>query len=49
MTWAFLALLYLAIPVLSIWISGRQITWKGWVAFLLLWPVAWMFMSDEVP
>jgi hypothetical protein len=49
MTWAFLALLYFAIPVLSVWISGRQITWQGWVVMLLLWPIAWTFMSDEVP
>jgi hypothetical protein len=49
MTWAFLVLLYFAIPALSVWISGRSITWQGWVVMLLLWPVAWLFMSDEVP
>jgi hypothetical protein len=39
--------LYFAVPVLAIWISGRQITWQGWLCFLLLWPILWLFMLPE--
>lgn len=38
---------YFGIPVLAIWISGRQITWQVWIFMLLLWPIAWMIMPPE--
>lgn len=41
--------IYLAIPTLGVLISGRQLTWKGWLLFLLIWPVGWMFMREELP
>ena len=49
MTFVFIfhAALYIAIPVLAILISGRQVTWRGWVLFVLLWPVFWMFGKPE--
>jgi len=39
--------IYFGIPALSIWITGRMLTWQGWVIFLLFWPVAWLFMGPE--
>lgn len=45
----FHAALYIAIPVLAVLISGRKITWWGWLAFILLWPIAWLFVSEELP
>jgi hypothetical protein len=47
MQWLLWSALYLAIPILGILISGRKITWQGWVFFVLLWPVAWAFVGPE--
>jgi hypothetical protein len=47
MSYAIFIAIYLAIPALSIWISGRQYVWQGLVIFLLFWPVAWLFMGPE--
>jgi hypothetical protein len=41
------AAIYFAIPFVSIKISGRMITWQGWLVMLFLWPVAWLFMGPE--
>ena len=42
--------IYFAIPIVSIKMTGRMITWQGWLVMLFLWPVAWMFMgSEELP
>jgi hypothetical protein len=38
---------YFAIPVVGIWISGRQLMWQGWVLYCLLWPVWWLFAGPE--
>lgn len=43
------AAIYFAIPTLGVLISGRKLTWKGWLLFLLIWPVGWMFMREELP
>jgi hypothetical protein len=40
-------ILYFAIPALGILISGRMVTWQGWLIMLLFWPVAWLFMGPE--
>ena len=42
-----IAAIYFAFPVLAIWISGRKVTWQGWLIFLLLWPIGWLFMPPE--
>jgi len=47
MTWLIIFACYIAIPALSILISGRSVTLKGWVLFLLLWSVLWMFAPPE--
>lgn len=47
MEWLLWLALYLAIPLLSILISGRKITWRGWLVFVLLWPIAWAFTRPE--
>lgn len=41
------AAIYFAIPIVAILISGRMITWQGWLIVLLTWPVAWLFMGPE--
>lgn len=41
--------IYFAIPALGILISGRKLTWKGWLLVLLIWPVGWMFIREELP
>jgi len=40
---------YLVIPTLGILVSGRKLTWQGWMLFLLIWPVGWLFMREELP
>lgn len=47
MTLAICIAIYLAIPVLGILISGRQIIWQGWIIFVLFWPIAWLFTGPE--
>ncbi len=42
-----IASIYFAIPLGSIWISGRQLTWQGWLLFVTLWPIALLFMGPE--
>jgi hypothetical protein len=49
MTWLIVAAVYIAIPVIAILITGRKITWQGWMFFILLWPIAWMFVNEEIP
>jgi hypothetical protein len=39
--------IYFAIPALGILITGRKLTWQGWLLVLLIWPVAWLFMGPE--
>lgn len=46
-TLAIISGFWIGIPILSIWITGRSITWKGWLFFIALWPVAWLFVSPE--
>jgi len=41
------AAIYLGIPIFSLWISGRQVTWQGRVLFYLLWPILWLFEGPE--
>ena len=42
--------IYFAIPVLAIWISGRKLSALGWLVFMLIWPVGWMFQwPEELP
>jgi hypothetical protein len=36
-----------AIQALSIWMIGRRLMWQGWLIFLLLWPISWLFMPPE--
>lgn len=40
-------IIYFVIPTIGILISGRMITWQGWLVMLFLWPVAWLFMGPE--
>jgi hypothetical protein len=40
--------IYFTIPVVAILISGRKITPLGWLVFILLWPIGWMF-PEELP
>ncbi len=40
---------YFAIPALATLIAGRSYTWPGHLLFFLLWPVAWLFISEELP
>jgi hypothetical protein len=47
MTWLIAVALYLALPAVAILITGRQITWQGWIFIVLLWPIAWAFMGPE--
>ena len=42
-----IASIYFAIPLGSIWISGRQLTWQGWLLFMALWPIVLLFMGPE--
>lgn len=42
-------LVYFAIPIIGIKITGRMITWQGWLIFIFLWPVALLFMGEELP
>ena len=42
-----IASIYFAIPLVGIWISGRQLTWQGWLLFMTLWPIALLFMGPE--
>lgn len=44
-----IAAIYFAVPVLGILISGRKLSWQGWLLFLLIWPVGWMFILEELP
>lgn len=44
-----IAAIYFAIPVIAILISGRKLTLKGWALFLVIWPIGWLFMRDELP
>ncbi len=39
--------IYFAIPVTGILISGRKLSLKGWIVFLLIWPIGWLFMGPE--
>lgn len=47
MTWLIIIALYIAIPVVAMLVSGRQLTWQGWVFFVALWPIAWLFAGPE--
>lgn len=47
MAFAICAAFYVGIPVLALLISGRRVTWQGWVVIILLWPIAWMFTGPE--
>ena len=38
--------IYFAIAALSIWISGRQV-WQGWLLFMFIWPIGWLFMGPD--
>lgn len=50
MTLAICIAIYFAIPVLSIWISGRQVSVRGWAIFLFIWPIGWLiFGPEELP
>jgi hypothetical protein len=45
--WLIAGLLYVAIPVVALWISGRQLSALGWLVFIAIWPVGWMLMGPE--
>jgi hypothetical protein len=47
MEWMLCAALYVTIPIVAMLISGRKVAWQGWVFFVALWPVAWLFMGPE--
>ena len=49
MTYLIALAIYFAIPLIATLIAGRCYTWKGQVFFFLLWPIAWMFMQEELP
>ena len=40
---------YLIIPVLGVIISGRKLSKFGWIAFTVLWPIAWLWGPEELP
>jgi len=45
-----IAAFYIGIPVVSIWITGRKLTWQGWLVVILLWPIGWLiFGPEELP
>ena len=46
-TFLVFATIYVGTPALLIFVSGRQVTWRGWLIFLLLWPIGWLFMPPE--
>jgi hypothetical protein len=43
------AAIYFAIPIIAIVISGRKLTWQGWLMSLLVWPFGWLFIDEELP
>lgn len=47
MTWLVVGAFYVAVPVVALWISGRQVTPMGWLVFIATWPVAWAFAGPE--
>lgn len=47
MTWLLILAVYVAVPLASLKITGRQLEPKGIFLFVLLWPIAWLFMGPE--
>ena len=41
--------LWIILPQIGILISGRKLSFKGWLLLLVIWPVAWLFMDEELP
>jgi hypothetical protein len=39
--------LYFAVPTIAMFISGRSVTLRGWLAFILLWPLMILTMTPE--
>lgn len=44
-----LIVLYLVIPAIAIVVSGRKVTFLGWLLLTLFWPIAWLIWSEELP
>ena len=43
-------LIYFGLPAFSILMTGRKLTLKGWILFLLFWPIGWLiFGPEELP
>ena len=47
MTWLLILAAYIALPLIGLKISGRQLETKGIFLFVLLWPIAWLFTGPE--
>jgi len=42
-----IAAIYITVPIIAILVSGRKISALGWLVFILLWPIGWIFWGNE--
>jgi len=52
--WLYIVAGYFAPPALTTLLlhilgTARSYTWQGHLFFFLLWPIAWMFVYEELP